>query len=409
MGRQERPGHGRRRPRLAAIGLSACLAVFPSLAGVPARGAGGATTGAAATDSDGDGLSDRWEQRLGLNPLKKDSDGDGVPDGREDHDHDHLTNQFEIGWSVTDPRTNDTDGDGVRDTSGNGISDGAEDANHNGLTNAAEQDARHVPNHLVPSLAGAALDMPVTYLDGCHVKRSEAYRRCLFGDPGGSVHVALFGDSHAAQWFPALLAAAKTRHWRIDYYTRSGCPSADVRTFRGGHLDTQCLDYRPRALADMAADVPTIVILSSLRIYPLHDQNGAVVPASNREAVWDAGLARTLNALPAGSRAVVLADTPLPAPVTVPICLEQHLDSIAACEGSRSAWINALHDSGERTTAVSNGAVFRSLNRQVCPYDPCGAVYDELLVYRDISHLSTAFSRSLAPSMGAMLDGVLAP
>jgi len=34
-------------------------------------------------DSDGDGLSDKREEELGTNPLKRDTDGDGVEDGDE--------------------------------------------------------------------------------------------------------------------------------------------------------------------------------------------------------------------------------------------------------------------------------------------------------------------------------------
>lgn len=53
-------------------------------------GAGGgsttATSGqkASAVDSDGDGLSNRKEKRLGLDPNNPDTDGDGITDGRED-------------------------------------------------------------------------------------------------------------------------------------------------------------------------------------------------------------------------------------------------------------------------------------------------------------------------------------
>jgi Bacterial TSP3 repeat len=35
------------------------------------------------TDSDGDGLSDRRESNLGLDPFNADTDGDGVPDGED--------------------------------------------------------------------------------------------------------------------------------------------------------------------------------------------------------------------------------------------------------------------------------------------------------------------------------------
>jgi formylglycine-generating enzyme required for sulfatase activity len=56
-----------------------------------------------AADSDGDGLTDGDEARLGTDPAKRDSDGDGKTDGDEVHRH------------GTDPTKRDTDGDGVAD------------------------------------------------------------------------------------------------------------------------------------------------------------------------------------------------------------------------------------------------------------------------------------------------------
>jgi hypothetical protein len=52
-------------------------------------GAGGGTS-AGASDSDGDGLSTRKEEALGLDPRNPDSDGDGVQDGADDADGDGV-------------------------------------------------------------------------------------------------------------------------------------------------------------------------------------------------------------------------------------------------------------------------------------------------------------------------------
>lgn len=54
-------------------------------------------------DSDGDGLSDDQEKKLGTDPNKADTDGDGLKDGDE-------VNKFK-----TDPKSADTDKDGVND------------------------------------------------------------------------------------------------------------------------------------------------------------------------------------------------------------------------------------------------------------------------------------------------------
>ena len=53
-------------------------------------------------DDDGDGLTDVFEQSLGLDPLLPDSDGDGVIDADEDNDFDGVSNLVEFG-NGTDP------------------------------------------------------------------------------------------------------------------------------------------------------------------------------------------------------------------------------------------------------------------------------------------------------------------
>ena len=81
-------------------------------------------------DPDHDGLTNRQEYLAGMNPRRADTDGDGIKDGREDTDHDHLRTAFEF-LAGTSPRHADTDGDGIRD--------GAESPDHDGLSNTMEQ------------------------------------------------------------------------------------------------------------------------------------------------------------------------------------------------------------------------------------------------------------------------------
>jgi hypothetical protein len=91
-------------------------------------------------DTDGDGLSDKFEPEIGADPLVRDMDGDGSSDGTEfgwsmdmhsaDSDKDGLGDFLEHrGWTISfefcgrnfnwtinsDPKLNDTDGDGIND------------------------------------------------------------------------------------------------------------------------------------------------------------------------------------------------------------------------------------------------------------------------------------------------------
>ena len=103
------------RPLIAAllVGLIALVAL-PAAAGARMR------------DRDHDRMSDRWEQKHGLNTRKNDARGDADRDG--------LRNITEF-RSHTDPRDADTDGDGRRD--------GREDGDHDGLSNRSEERTGH--------------------------------------------------------------------------------------------------------------------------------------------------------------------------------------------------------------------------------------------------------------------------
>ena len=125
------------------------------------------------TDSDGDGLGDQLELKLGSNPHDADSDDDGLLDGDEanpsedtdgdglinildpDSDNDGLFDGTELGKDCADPDTDvskglciaDADPTTVtcplnKDTDYGGALDGAEDFNHDGLKATNERDPR---------------------------------------------------------------------------------------------------------------------------------------------------------------------------------------------------------------------------------------------------------------------------
>ena len=54
---------------------------------------------------------------------------------------------------------------------------------------------------------------------------------CTYGGKGAAVSIVLLGDSHAAQWFPALEPIAVKRNWRLLAMTKSACAMVDAERF----------------------------------------------------------------------------------------------------------------------------------------------------------------------------------
>ena len=65
-------------------------------------------------DTDGDGLNDYYEMEYGYSPIKPDTDGNGITDGNEDYDKDNLKNSEEFIYK-TNMAKSDTDDDGLLD------------------------------------------------------------------------------------------------------------------------------------------------------------------------------------------------------------------------------------------------------------------------------------------------------
>lgn len=361
-----------------------------------------APTTAQPDDTDGDGLWDAFEERWSVtDPRSPDSDGDGLADGMEDLDGDGVGNLGEQRYG-TDPGDPDTDGDGTLD--------GQEDSDGDGATDAREQDRRPAPANLEPQPRAAWWDRPPNYDDACHADTLEPeLRSCVYGVEDADTTVVLFGDSHALQWQPGLEAAALANDWRIETLTKAACPPAQVRSSRKEDAAQQsCDEWRAQALEWIAEHEPDVVLMTGGgRIYRLEDVEGERIAGDERTAAWNAGLTTTLEALPAATVALVLADTPYlqTNPAT---CLENDPSDLVACSTPRSAAIDPVFDAAEQAAVEGAGGTYANLSELVCPYSPCPVVFGDVFAWRNRDHLTATFVTTLAPSLARAVERALA-
>ena len=264
-----------------------------------------------------------------------------------------------------------------------------------------------VPANLLPSLGGAADDLPRTYGDGCHLGFSDITSgTCTYGDRTSSTTVVLFGDSHAAQWFPALERLAAKDDWRLVSLTKSACAPADITVWNSSLKRgyTECDTWRTNALKRIATLKPDLVILSNSR-YDLAIDGGPV-DATLRQPLWDAALTRTLKKLAADAPHVVLiGDSPRPAG-DPPVCLSAHLKNVLACANPMADAVDPQYLVAQARVAAATGVEMIDPTPLICPSEPCPVVVGSLLVYRDTHHMTAHYAAAIAPYLAALLPAL---
>jgi hypothetical protein len=219
---------------------------------------------------------------------------------------------------------------------------------------------------------------------------SRTPKDCLYGDLGSDVTVVLFGDSHAAQWFTAMNAAAVNRGWRLVVYTKMGCPTADVPVTNQVRAP-QCGPWRDAVLQRIEELQPDVVVLSAYRYKGTND------------SIWRNGLDRTLARLrPLADRVLVLGDTPTPK-LDVPSCVAGNLRDVTVCMATRAEAIRPGRLTVEYEVARRYGADFVTTYEWLCTEQWCPVVVGDLLVYRDDSHITTTAAAWLTPYVEAAI------
>lgn len=242
------------------------------------------------------------------------------------------------------------------------------------------------------------------YTQCTQIQQSAEVRTCVYGDRNSSTVVAVVGDSHANQWVPGLIEVAKNRRWKLVEYTKAACSFADVLVVtKDGQPYDSCQEWGAAVLQRLlTTEKPTMVITSELRKRVWLD--GRVAYDDQGRTALAAGLRRYYQQLTgAGAQVVILQDSPSPG-INIPDCVAANPTRLTACAGDRTAWIPADHGSEQFEAARDlPGVSIVDLNDAICPTDRCSAVIGNVLLYRDTSHLTGTYVRSLVPRLDARI------
>jgi peptidoglycan/LPS O-acetylase OafA/YrhL len=266
--------------------------------------------------------------------------------------------------------------------------------------NAAKVPAEPIlppPNALSQSLyrtAGCLVDIPVS-----------TPHECVFGDTTNPVlTVALVGDSSAGQWFDALNAIAKQRHWKLVTELHSSCPWSSTLMLNSNGIGdfTACQQWGQSVLHDLITTIrPDVVITSDYPNMSTPDHPVRESPAAM--AAIGAGMANYWTQLEnAGISVTPIRESP-DLVEDVPTCVEQHPRDLAKCDVPVSKAV--LADSPITNAAkLMNGKVsVVNANPLICAPKLCAPVVGNVLVFSDRHHLTWQYSQTTAPFLEPLL------
>ncbi len=259
-----------------------------------------------------------------------------------------------------------------------------------------------VPSNLSPSLKNARNDLPAIYDNKCILDVGDnSPKQCIYGDANGATTIVLFGDSHAAEWMPALNKVASVNGWRLIVHTKKACPDAEIPTAQDPN-GNDCAAWR-RDVIDLIAGIhPDLVIMSSYRYKQVGSSSGR-----DPDAVWQEGIDLTVSKVrPLTTHLLLLGDSPTPQD-DIPSCLAGNLSSVGQCMSSRDNAVRPGRLAVERAVAQKYDADFIPTSDWICTDSACPVVIGNVLMYRDNSHITATASEFLSPFIEAAVKSIL--
>jgi peptidoglycan/LPS O-acetylase OafA/YrhL len=229
------------------------------------------------------------------------------------------------------------------------------------------------------------MQKPAVYGDDCHSNYGETESgECTYGDLNSATTIVLYGDSHAAQWFPALQQLANEKGFKLVSLTKSACPSVDVpRADQGAYKNIHCEKWRENSVKRIKEIKPAAVILSNYQHFSPPSR------FSDVDKWWTDGQKRLLSSLSGSSEHLIyISDTPRPMR-DIPNCLASR--DVKSCNTTERTPVKVI-----RGFDIIDPAPW--LCTSICP-----AIQDGYVVYRDASHISVAAALAFKPQLEAAL------
>jgi hypothetical protein len=202
---------------------------------------------------------------------------------------------------------------------------------------------------------------------------------------------------------PTVEAVATAHGWRLIVFAKMSCPFLDIPDNNGilGREYAECDTWNSNVISALRANPPDLIIISMWRWMAI------VKPMDNVTSEGES-LPRMIEKLPGASRKLIIQDVPTPDKV-VPTRLSANLDDYRRCAYPRATSFGSGMGQREKIAAQATGASLVDLTAEICPgTGDCPVVIDNMIVWRDLHHLTATFAASLGPSLDVQIRAVRA-
>lgn len=274
-----------------------------------------------------------------------------------------------------------------------------------------------IPNNVdyQPRPIDASRTLPRSSFDGCisnfddadiHEKkiwREEKGHPCIYGDVHAKRAIALVGGSHAEHWLTALDILGRRQNFRVDVYLKMGCPfmiSGMINNPLTNKPYYNCLEWNKKVYNRVLQKKYDYVFTTATRPAQLTGVGPDVVPD------YYADLWRSFNK--ENVQMILVRDTPWSTredrPAKVPDCLEEGGDA-TSCGIPRDLAMSPVNPAIEASRGLSNVHLM-DFTDALCPGTVCPAVIGNVMVYRDMHHMTHSFVQSLIPEFARQFNAI---
>jgi peptidoglycan/LPS O-acetylase OafA/YrhL len=230
---------------------------------------------------------------------------------------------------------------------------------------------------------------------------------CTFGRTRSPTRtVVVVGNSHARRLIPALDLYGKQHGWKIVLAAEIDCMGLTTQPTSVQPADDPCLVWSARLQHRLLTMRHLDAVIFASHVSAKHYLAGAGAGADDVRttsrrivAAWTA-LARR------GVRVMVTEDVPGMRPAQDPECIAMSDASNDPCSTKRSSVVkpNYLTDLARQHPELVS---YLPLHQYFCDSRRCHGLIGGVVVYFDSHHITTTFSRSMAPYFGAQVSAAL--